>query len=90
MCSGEGISAYSCAALSFHRICIVLKIGENLNSSGAYNYAFLLPNKNVLRSVVVMIIVASTWQREGEPRRRVGGQGAEWLDFHSADSVFPV
>lgn len=43
VCSREGISAYSQVVLSFHRIFVVLKIGENLNSSEAYNYAFLLP-----------------------------------------------
>lgn len=78
VCSGEGISAYSWAALSFHRIFIVLKIGENLNSSEAYNYAFLLPNKNVLRSVVVMIYLQVLGRGKGsrgggwEARERSG------------------
>ncbi|TKC36814.1 hypothetical protein EI555_016561, partial [Monodon monoceros] len=37
------------------RIFIALKIGENLSSSDAYNYALLLRSENVLQSGVVMI-----------------------------------
>ena len=45
----EGIPAYSQVVPSFHRIFIVLKIGENLNSSAACNYAFLLPTGTLSR-----------------------------------------
>lgn len=75
-CSGERISAYSQVALSFHRMFIVLKLEENLNSSEVYNYAFLLPNKNVLWSVVAMTGLRVIWRKEGRLRRRGGGSRA--------------
>lgn len=81
MCSRKGISAYLQVALSFHRIVIVLKIEENLNSSEAYNYAFLLPNRNVLWSVV-MIHWRVTCKEGRWLRRRVGGWEQSWLPSH--------
>ena len=65
VCSREGILAYSQVSLSFHRIFTVLKIGENLSSSDAYDYAILLRSENVLQSGAVMIHQQVTWRREG-------------------------
>lgn len=64
-------------ALSFHRIVIVLKIEENLNGCEAYNYAFLLPNRNVLWSVVVMIHWRVTFKEGRVAEEKSGRLGAE-------------